>query len=249
MKNIKKFALILAFPFIWIYEKAISPVWILLKKYVLLHLWKIIIYIVLLIKKYILEPVWKVLKFIYWLIRKTGKDGHMVFEILLLILFIINVPSLTDFSGIFSFDVSFSVYLLWIVLLIDIVTYVLYRFNILSTEDSNKFIKFFSKYNVGIRMSLILLFTIFLLPVLASGETVIFIYIILLELVIYIINAIVDFGIENPEFKATESKTLVSVLGSIIAIIIGLLFGLVLMFIVSPSQALPGFMVISKRRI
>ena len=246
MKNIKKFALILAFPFIWIYKKAILPVWELLKKYILLPLWKIIFYLLLLAKKYILEPLWKIIKLLYWLIRNTGKDGHMVFEILLFILFIVNVPSLTNFSGIFSLDVSFTIYLLYIVLIIDIVTYVLYRFNILSTKDSNQFIKFIANKNIGIRMSLILLFSIFLLPILASGDTVIFIYIVLLEIVIYIINAVVDFGIENPDFKATESKTLVSVLGSLVAIVIGLLFGLLLMFIVSPSQAVPGFLVILK---
>ena len=53
-----------------------------------------------------------------------------------------------------------------------------------------------------------------------------------------------NFIIDNPKFKVTESTTAINIIGSLVAILVGLLFGLILMFIVNPGQALPGFFAI-----
>lgn len=55
---------------------------------------------------------------------------------------------------------------------------------------------------------------------------------------------IYNFVIDNPNYKITESKTAINVIGSLVAIVVGLLFGLILMFIVNAGQALPGFFAI-----
>jgi simple sugar transport system permease protein len=60
----------------------------------------------------------------------------------------------------------------------------------------------------------------------------------------YILYKFLLFRRENPDFKPSESKLLVDVAGSIIAILTGLLFGLILMLIVNPGQAFGGFFVI-----
>ncbi len=60
----------------------------------------------------------------------------------------------------------------------------------------------------------------------------------------YIFYKLLLFRKNNPNFKPSESKLLVDVAGSIIAILTGLLFGLILMLIVNPGQAFGGFFVI-----
>ena len=64
--------------------------------------------------------------------------------------------------------------------------------------------------------------------------------------ILYIIKKIMMFIKNNPDFKPSESKTTINILGSIFSILIGLLFGLLLMLIINPSQAFPGFWTILK---
>ena len=61
--------------------------------------------------------------------------------------------------------------------------------------------------------------------------------------IIYIVTTFTAF-LKKEKFIPEESKNLVDVSGSVIAIIIGLLFGLVLMLIFNPSEAFKGFSVI-----
>lgn len=60
----------------------------------------------------------------------------------------------------------------------------------------------------------------------------------------YILYRVLQFRKENVGFKASESKLLVDVAGSLIAIFAGLMFGLILMLAVNPGQAFQGFFII-----
>ncbi len=60
----------------------------------------------------------------------------------------------------------------------------------------------------------------------------------------YILYKFLLFRRDNKGFKASESKLLVDIAGSLIAIVAGLLFGLILMLIVNPGQAFQGFSII-----
>ena len=63
---------------------------------------------------------------------------------------------------------------------------------------------------------------------------------------IFIIYKLINFRKENKDFVPSESKLLVDAGGSIVAILVGLLFGLILMFLVNPSEAIEGFLIILK---
>ena len=60
----------------------------------------------------------------------------------------------------------------------------------------------------------------------------------------YLLYKFLLFRRNNVGFKASESKLLVDIAGSLIAIAAGLLFGLILMLIVNPGQAFAGFSII-----
>jgi simple sugar transport system permease protein len=110
-------------------------------------------------------------------------------------------------------------------------------------------VEFIKKNLIGLIASLLLVLLIFVLPgVFEDSESLLMIdrTLILVTGLAYIVYKALQFRKDNPNFKPGESTTLVNVAGSIIAIIIGLLFGLVLMIIVSPSQAIPGFFTILK---
>ncbi len=111
-------------------------------------------------------------------------------------------------------------------------------------------IQHFLKHNiVGVVTVVSLFLLFFVLPSIFSGSDLLLnvnrLMIILVGLT-YIIYKYMMFRQNYPNFKFAESTTLVNVLGSVIAIVIGLIFGLILMFFVSPANAMPGFFTILK---
>lgn len=105
---------------------------------------------------------------------------------------------------------------------------------------------FINKY-VEISVGTTLFFFIFFIPQLFVGNDAILTVIrgfIVATMFGYLLYRFLLFRKTNPNFKASESKLLVDVAGSIIAILTGLLFGLILMLIVNPGQAFGGFFVI-----
>ncbi|MBN2604744.1 MAG: ABC transporter permease, partial [Bacilli bacterium] len=110
-----------------------------------------------------------------------------------------------------------------------------------------KIIDYLKTNKVGASLSLVLFLLIFIMPKTAGDNaTLLKVYQLSIFILgfVYLFYKIITFKKSNPNFKATESQTLVNAGGSIIAIIVGLLFGLLLMLIVNPGQAFPGFLTI-----
>jgi simple sugar transport system permease protein len=108
---------------------------------------------------------------------------------------------------------------------------------------------FFKQNIIGVVTSISLFLLIFILPSIVSESDLLLNIIRLLIVVVgltYLVYRLIIFRQNNKNFKFAESTTLVNALGSVIAIVIGLLFGLILMFFVSPANALPGFFTIIK---
>ena len=106
---------------------------------------------------------------------------------------------------------------------------------------------YFSENTIELGVGSTLFFFIFFIPQIFVGNAAILTVIrgfIVATIFGYLLYRFLLFRRENPNFKASESKLLVDVAGSIIAILIGLLFGLLLMLIVNPGQAFGGFFVI-----
>lgn len=110
-----------------------------------------------------------------------------------------------------------------------------------------KILDYLKTHKIGAILSLVLFLLVFILPKTAGDNAAllkVYQLAIFALLFAYLGYRFILFRKENPNFKATESQLLISAGGSIIAIFVGLLFGLLLMLIVNPGQAFPGFLTI-----
>ncbi len=114
-------------------------------------------------------------------------------------------------------------------------------------ERRHKILNFFLDNWIGLITGSVLFLLVFFIPQFFANNDAMLL--IIRGLIVgvafgYILYKLLLFRRNNSGFKASESKLLVDVAGSIIAILTGLLFGLILMLIVNPGQAFGGFFII-----
>ncbi len=108
-----------------------------------------------------------------------------------------------------------------------------------------KFTKYLKENYVGLTVGFLLFMLVFFIPKMVGSENAgTVLMVITLIGVGYLSFKGVMFRKNNPNFKASESKLLVDILGSIIAVITGLVFGFILMLIVNAGQSGQGIFTI-----